>query len=123
MQSPYKHALFEPAVHVEVEVEVEVGTHNVTASIPKIQIFEIRIRSDCWEARDSAASESELSRCKRANKRERERSQKRQCVNKRLLDVTAATWCGTRDTDTVLHGLQLPTAYSLSLSLSLSLGR
>ena len=38
---PYKHALFNAAVHVEVEVEVEVDMHDVTASIPKIQIFKL----------------------------------------------------------------------------------
>ncbi len=32
----YKHALSEPAEHVEVEVEVEVATKDPTASIPKI---------------------------------------------------------------------------------------
>jgi hypothetical protein len=41
LRPPYKHALFNDAVHIEVEVEVEEDMDDVTASIPKIQMFKL----------------------------------------------------------------------------------
>jgi hypothetical protein len=41
LRPPYKHALFNAAVQVEVEVEVEVDVYDVTASVPKIQMFKL----------------------------------------------------------------------------------